>query len=278
MPINALSSHWAIFGGAIVSIPRAIAFLPLSCLAWSSAQAGPASDLKMAFDQEKAPYVWSEESRIKGLELDIVSAALSASGHTVTPSILPNRRVAVALSLGEADGVTGMQQGDAGEKAFYSDFYLTYANAAITRTSRNIQLRTLGDILRYHVAAWQKAWQDLGLDRFRPQGPDPTAYTEFTSQYRQTKFFWAGRADIDVVDPNIFIWYSRILSTEMTTSDAVTFHDVVPAVRVRAAFVRASDRDDFDSGMAIIRANGEIGRIYTKYGLVDPEPEARKNP
>ena len=247
-------------------IPRAAALMLLAL------QAGPtaARDIRVAFDQEKAPYLWSDGTGVKGLELDIVQAALAVPGHTISPSILPNRRISVALSLGEADAATGVQKGDAGEAAFYSDFYLTYANAAITRKSRNIALHSLGDILGYRIAAWQRAWQDLKLGQLRPQGPDSLAYTEFTSQYRQTKFFWAGRADIDIVDRNIFIWYSRILSKEMNSSEEVTFHDVVPMLSVRCAFTRAADRDDFDAGMKAIRANGEIARIYAKYGLIDP--------
>jgi len=237
---------------------------------WSSAQVLARNDLRIAFDQEKAPYLWSDRGGVKGLEFDIVTAALAASGHAVVPVTLPNRRVAAALTLRVADGITGVQAGDAGASAFYSDFYLTYANAAVTRARDGIKLSGLDAIRQYRVAAWQKAWQDLKLDRL--QGPDILAYTEFTSQYRQTKFFWAGRADIDIVDRNIFIWYSRILSKEMDTSGAVTFHEVVPSVRVRAAFNRSSDRDDFNAGMKTIIANGEVGRIYAKYGLPAPEP------
>ena len=250
-----------------MNIPRSAAVLLLTLFAAPAV----AREIRVAFDQEKAPYLWSEGPEVKGLELDIVRAALAVSGHRVLPSILPNRRVSVALARGEADAVTGVQAGDAGPAAFYSDFYLTYANAAITRKSRGIALSGLGDILNYRVAAWQKAWQDLKLDRFRPRGPDSPAYTEFTSQYRQTKFFWADRADIDVVDRNIFIWYSRILSKEMDSSEEVVFQDVVAALRVRAAFSQAADRDAFDAGMKTIRAKGEIDRIYAKYGLIDPD-------
>ena len=247
------------------------AFRTLQLFAWLIVQPVSAHELKVAFDQDKAPYLWVEGREIKGLEYDIVMAALAASGDSVSAVLLPNRRVSAALTLGEADAVTGLLQiGQAGE-AFYSDLYLTYANMAITRKSAGITIDRLEDIFGYSVAAWQMAWDDLGLGRLHPGGRDGLAYSEFTSQYRQTKFFWAGRADVDVVDRDIFLWYSRILAKEMDTSDEVVFHDVVPVVRVRAAFRFRADRDAFDAGMKTLRANGEIDRIYAKYGLINPD-------
>ena len=36
------------------------------------------------------------------------------------------------------------------------------------------------------------------------------------------------------------------------------------------AFRSPADRDDFNAGLKTIRANGEIERIYLRYGLVSP--------
>jgi len=245
---------------------RAVAVLILVCL---SAQAALARDLRAAFGQEKAPYFWVEGNEVKGLEYDIVRAALAAEGDVITVSPLPNRRVSLALSSGDFDLVTGMQMNQAGE-AFYSDEYLTYANYAITRKDKNIKLANLADIFKYKVAIWQNAWEDLDLSRLRPSGPGGVEYTEFPSQYRQTKFFWVGRCDVNVIDKNIFLWYSRQMSDEVDTSPEVVFHNILPPVRVRAAFRSPRDRDDFNAGLKLLRARGEYDRIFVKYGLTSP--------
>ena len=235
-------------------------------LAWSLTQAVAARDIKVAFDQDKAPYVWVEGGQVKGIEVDIVSAALAVSGDNIVPTLLPNRRVAVALADGSADAITGVQEGQVGE-VFYSDIYLIYTNVAATRKVKGIKLDGLPDIFGYSVAAWQKAWEDLELGRLHPAGPGDLSYTEFTSQYRQAKFFWAGRADIDIVDRNIFLWYAHRLAREMDTSAEITFHEILPSLGVRAAFRYAADRDAFNAGLKKIQASGQIDRIYDKYGL-----------
>ncbi len=251
---------------------RIASLLALSCSVWMATHAVSARELKVAFGQEKAPYLWVEGSEVKGLEYDIFKAILAVSGNSMSSTILPNRRVTIALSANEVDVVTGMQMHQAGE-AFYSDEYLTYANYAITRKSKEIKLNSLADIFDHSVAIWQNAWEDLALGRFRPNGPGGLDYTEFTSQYRQSKFFWVGRADINVIDRNIFIWYSRQLASEMDTSDELIFHNIIPLLRVRAAFRSPADRDEFNAGLKVVRASGEIDRIYAKYGL--PVPDVR---
>lgn len=244
--------------------------LALSCSVWLACHAASARELKVAFGQEKAPYLWVEGSEVKGLEHDIVKAILAVSGNGMASTILPNRRVTIALTASEVDIVTGMQMHQAGE-AFYSDEYLTYANYAVTRKSKDIRLDSLADIFGHSVAIWQNAWEDLDLGRFRPNGPNGLDYTEFTSQFRQSKFFWVGRADINVIDRNIFTWYSRQLVGEVDMSDALVYHNIVPTLRVRAAFRSPADRDDFNAGLKAVRTNGEIDRIYARYGLVNPE-------
>ena len=234
--------------------------LTLSVSVWLSAHAATARELKVAFGQEKAPYLWVENGQVKGVEFEIVTAALAAVGDTVKPGILPNRRVTIALADDEFDMVTGMQIHQAGE-AFYSEDYLTYANFAVTRKDKEIRLDNLADLLGHSVAIWQNGWGDLNLSQLHPAGPSGLDYTEFTSQYRQCKFFWVGRAEVNVIDRNIFIWYSRQLASEMDTSDELVFHNIVPVLRVRAAFRSPADRDDFNAGLKVVRAN-EIGRAH----------------
>lgn len=239
---------------------------------WMSASACQARDLRVAFGQEKAPYLWVENDHVMGIEYDIVRAVLSSSGEGLVAGTLPNRRVTIALT-GEDyyDAVTGMQMNQAGESAFYSDEYLTYANYAITRKAQHIKLTGLSDLFGHSVAIWQNAWEDLNLGKLRPAGPNGLDYTEFTSQYRQSKFFWVGRCDVNVIDRNIFVWYSRQLGDEMDTTAELEFHNILPLIRVRAAFRDVADRDSFNAGLKKIHMNGSYDRIFAKYGLTNPD-------
>ncbi len=247
-----------------------IAFLlAWSAVAWLSVTSCQARDVRVAFGQDKAPYLWVEDDQVKGIEYDIVRAALAAVGDGLTPTSLPNRRVSISLFGDDFDMVTGMQPNQAGE-AFYSDEYLSYVNFAITRKDKHIKLTGLSDLFGHSVAIWQNAWEDLDLGKQRTGGPNGLDYTEFTSQYRQTKFFWAERCDVTVIDRNIFLWYSRQLADEMDTSAPLDFQSIVPPVHVRAAFRKARDRDQFNAGLKAIHANGLYERIFARYGLTNP--------
>jgi len=247
------------------------AFACIVLLAWLPHRDAAARELRVAFGQEKAPYLWSgDDGRVHGIEYEIFRSALGVAGDQVIPVALPNQRVVISLNNPKYDVVSGVFVGQAGE-AFYSDEYLTYANVAITRMSSNITLTQLADILDHSVAIWQTGWEYLELGRFRPQGPDESRYTEFTSQYQQTKFFLAGRCEVNVIDKNVFLWYTKIISKNADTSDRVVFHDILPKLRVRAAFRRQSDRDDFNAGLKFLRANGEYDRIFARYGLERPD-------
>jgi len=247
-----------------------MSLLALCASAWLSTIACAARDLRVAFGQEKAPYLWTDQQQVRGLEYDIVRAALETVGDGLTPAIMPNRRVAIALSGGEFDMVTGMMIGQAGNAAFYSDAYLTYANFAITRRARNIKLNGLADLFDHSVSIWQTAWEDLNLGKLHPAGPSGLDYTEFTSQYRQTRFFWVGRCEVTVIDRNIFLWYSHQLADEMDVSAELDFQNILPPLSVRAAFRDVRDRDAFNAGLKTIRANGRYERIFAQYGLTDP--------
>jgi len=247
-----------------------IAFvLALSASIWLPVTSCLARDLRVAFGQDKAPYLWVEDEKVTGIEYDIVHAALAAIGDGVVPVTLPNRRVSISLSGEDFDVVTGMQPNQAGE-AFYSDEYLSYVNFAVTRKDKHIKLQGLSDLFAHSVAIWQNAWEDLDLGKLRPAGPNGLDYTEFTSQYRQSKFFWAERCDVTVIDRNIFLWYTRQLATEMDTTAALDFQNILPPIHVRAAFRDARDRDLFNAGLKAIRANGSYDRIFVKYGLTNP--------
>ena len=233
---------------------------------WLPLSASSAKTLKAAFGQEKAPYLWVEKEQVKGIEFEIVRAALAAEGNGVTPVVLPNRRANQVLSSGDFDLVTGVLAGEAGE-AFYSDEYFTYANCAISRKSRHVTLKDLSDLFHYRVVAFQTAWENLGLAKLHPSGPADLDYTELPSQDRQTKFFWADRADVNLIDRYVFEWYSRKMAKEVDTSDAVTYHDILPKLSPRAAFRTAKDRDAFNAGLKEIRENGTYDRIFADYGI-----------
>jgi len=243
----------------------------VALLAWLPHHASAARELRVAFGQEKAPYLWSDdEGHIHGIEYDILHSALGNVGDQLIAEALPNQRVIISLNNPKYDAVTGVVTGEAGE-AFYSDEYLTYVNVAITRKSSDITLVKLPDILDHSVSIWQTAWERLDLGRFRPKGPNPSKYTEFTSQYQQTKFFWAGRCEVTVIDRNVFVWYTKTISKSTDTSDPVVFYDILPHLSVRAAFRSQVDRDNFNAGLKSLRANGDYDRIFAKYGLERPD-------
>ena len=77
---------------------RAIAWGSLICVCANVSQL-QAAKLKLGFGTNKPPYVYEFESR--GLEFDLVAAALREAGDEMTPYYAPMERLHLMLKRGE---------------------------------------------------------------------------------------------------------------------------------------------------------------------------------
>ncbi len=229
-----------------------------------------AAGLTGSFASGKAPYLWEDAGEIRGAEFDIVKTVLRRAGFELHPRAMPNNRLIATFPDSDFDFATGLQPSDLPGYC-HTSAYMSYHNIAITRRADHIALNDPAALLHYKVAIRQYLYQDLGLDRLgtMPAYP-PGNFTEFTAQDQQVRFFFAGRADVIILDQTIFQWYAKRLDLLPAKQDALEVHDLFPAKHgVRAAFKDPKLCEAFDRNLAAIVADGSYRAIWRSYGIDD---------
>lgn len=244
-----------------------IAKLLIGLLLIGSHQALVAREITIAFGMDRPPYVFGDEGR--GLEIDLVRAALAAKGHTLKVVSRSNSRMLADLLQGNVDGAATVSP--TADGAFFSDTFVVFENYAITFKSPKRVINKIADLKSFSIAAWQGAHHDLGPEfkkLFNPDVREPyiLRYHEIESQLSQNLMFWKGRIQVIIVDRTIFSWFRNELSKSADTSQEVEFHNIFPmGTSHRIAFHDAKIRDEFNEGLTQIRKSGRYKKFYEAY-------------
>ncbi len=231
----------------------------LFCL---SAGQTSAKELKIIFSLYTPPYVFEDGT---GIVVDIVRTALADKGHTITPVYVPIERGFKMFSDKEVDGTTIIQE-SSGLNAYYSVDFMQYFNRAFSLKSRNLVIRKPQDLRGKSVIAFQNADKYLGADFAAAVKGNP-GYKELARQDSQTFMVLDGRVDVGVMDESIFKYYRQKLISEGKVSPSAEYNsaELFPPTAYKAAFTDEKLRDDFNTGLATMKADGRYEAIYKKY-------------
>jgi polar amino acid transport system substrate-binding protein len=206
------------------------------------------------------PYVIPETQ--SGYELDIVRAAFTASGLTVQFVFYPPARALYSVRTKAIDAVTTINE-NSGLDGFWSDSHISYQNYAITLQSSGLKLNQIADLAGHTVSAFQNARLSLGPDYAKAVAR--ANYQEYPDQLTQNKLLYSHRTEIVVADKLIFNYLIPQLGNKFKTQEPLQFHPIFPPTPYQLLFNDAQLRDQFNRGLAIIRANGQYQRIQNHY-------------
>lgn len=224
-----------------------------------------AKDIQVLFAPSTPPYVFKDGS---GIVLSIVKEALAHKNHTVKPVFLEIGRGVEMFKNGYVDA-TSIIQKSTGLKAFYSDYFMQYHNAAfVLKTSKNIKINSISDLENYHLSAFQNAHIYLGKefgDTVKGMGDK---YSEIADQKQQVYMFLKGRTEIAVMDRHIFKFYKNMLIDENKVEKGLESEliELFPPTKYRTAFKDEKLRDDFNEGLEHLKQTGRYSKIYESYG------------
>ncbi len=244
--------------------------LVLGLLGWLAvpvASRTQAEELVIAFSLDAPPYVMDEGKT--GIEIEIVRAALAPKGYKFTVRQMPYGELADAVSWEGVDAAATVTKLDNG--SFYSDEYITFHNAALTRQSAGLKIDSIEDLKGKTIVAWENAYEDLGPKFAALFSPDVKApyrdkYREIANQSDQVEMFWKGEAEVIVIDVAVMKWFTQELSGEVDTKAPLVEHKIFSAdTKFRISFKSEQVRDDFNAGLKQLRASGEYEQIYAKY-------------
>ena len=217
----------------------------------------------MVFGQSLAPFANERDGR--GIEIDIIRAALAVAGHQLKPSFLPQARLPVAWLAREFDAAATLTP-DSGVVAAYSEVYIDYEDVVVAKRGRFRPTLTVADLTGLRVVGFQNAARYLGSD-FAAMVSANRHYREQADQLSQLRMLFGGQADVIVVERHIFehqlgqLMESRFKERAFAV-DMFYLFDKIP---YRVAFRDAALRDDFNQGLTSIKKSGELARITARY-------------
>lgn len=223
-----------------------------------------AEPLRIGFGTHKPPYVFENEKR--GLEYDIVAAAVQAAGYQLDARFAPMERLHLAIVRGELDGIATTNT-FSGVQAHYSEPYIHCQNVALALSSRGYRITDIAELGRYSVSAFQRARYLLGPE-FQAMAEANSRYREEAQQINRNRLLYSGRVEVAVGDPRILRYFNREVAEQVDTTQSVTQYMLFPPTAYSVGFRLPEQAEGFNRGLAIIRENGlyrEIERSYADY-------------
>lgn len=223
--------------------------------------ASMAETVSVGMGLNKPPYVM--EAGKAGLEVEIAQQALAAAGHTMLSQQLPPARGLMLQRAGQLDVLLTVDEGIGGN-GYFSEPYVNYQNVAMSLAHRKLPIKRIEDLGNYSVAAFQNASVILG-ERFKAVAGSHPNYKEYPQQIIQNNLLFSERVDVIVGDRRILHYLTGLLDHQVDASKPVTIHAVFPPSPRKAVFKDATLRDQFNSGLKTIQANGVYDAILKKY-------------
>ena len=224
-----------------------------------------AKDILMAFGQNIPPYVF--EKHDKGIEIDIISAALAYKGHTLKPLYFPLARMPIAFINQQVDAIMGDMGVDLKvHGGFYASSAVTYDNVFISLKRNNFSISKPSDLDKLQVVSFQGAEKRYPnwLKKVEKEG----RLFSISNQFTQVKLLHLGRYDVVLSDRYIFRYFAkRMKLLNVLTLDDVDEHTFTMESPddYRPVFRDENIRDDFNFGLKKLKESGEFQKIYNRY-------------
>jgi len=257
-------------------------FLPgilLFFLSWAGAAEPGDRVVTMSFAETNAPYAWVQDGQVRGLEFDIMTAALGLGGYRLQAVARPYARLTKILVNEKIDGVTGLHPKEL-PGFHHSQSYMSYDNYAIVRSDGAVAPQTIDDLLTHTVVAWRGAFEVLDLERKAPRSfaaANEKNYLEFADQMMTFRYFWNRRADVLLVDRHIYETYLRQHPDSARDAPTVTYLRLFSDYPVEAAFRSKEVRDAFDQGLRRFKESGDYQRLLESYFNPQTMAHSRNN-
>jgi len=224
-----------------------------------------AKEILMAFSQDIPPYIFQKHD--KGIEIDIIAAALAYKGHTLKPFYFPLGRVPIAFKnrlVNAAMGDMGIELSSHG--GFYANPAVIYDNVFITLKSRNIVIEQPSDLDPLSVVSFQGA--NKRYPKWLKKVHDEGRFYGISDQLTQVKLLHYRRYDVVLSDRYIFRYFVKqmklmdVLDVEEVDERKFTTNN---PENYRPVFRDKNVRDDFNLGLKKLKESGELEKIYNNY-------------
>ena len=220
-------------------------------------------EVQTVFSYSTPPYVFKDGS---GIVMTIVKEALANKSHTVKPVFVNIGRSFEMFKHGYVDA-TSIIKKNSGLKAYYSEYFMQYHNAAFTLKSKQYEIKKMSDLKNYYFIAFQGAKKYLSKKFAEVAVDSGSKYSEVADQRQQVYKLLHGRTDVVVMDRHIFRFYKNGLIAQGKTDKGIEtkLFELFQPTKYRTAFKDKTIRDDFDEGIKALKNSGRYDEIYNDY-------------
>ena len=162
------------------------------------------NEIELVTGLAKPPFILKDES--KGLQLDLISAALALHGITPSFTPMPLGRNITGYQRWNIDGVITVSPDYKYPSMFVSDPYITYQNVAVSLVESNYSIKSISDLSSKSIVAFQNAKKFLG-ESYNDVVAYSLDYREIADQIQQIQMLFTGRTKVIILDINIFKFF-----------------------------------------------------------------------
>ena len=187
------------------------------------------------------PFVNTDEKH--GIEMDLISSVFKKLGYSILWRHLPPKRIRHQVMQREIN-VGIRTRPIPGDILYYSQPYIQFQNVAIA-IDPNIQVKSIQDLAKYNVVAFQNAKDVLGSEYSLAVGGGKV-YLEMADQAKQIETLFRRRSQVIIMEERIFSHFQK----KSYPKSEVKIFEIFPSTPYSAIFYDKNLRDDFDRLLA----------------------------
>lgn len=210
------------------------------------------------------PYVQATANGILGIEHDIIAAALAERGHRLVPKLYPFARLVMTFNQNEAIDAAAPVIASLPVKGTLSASYLTYHNIGLSLANATVRADQIADLSRPSIVAFQNARVLLGPEFAAVVAQNPM-YREEANQQNQVRVLFNARTDLIIGERRILQYFITNPEPDVDTKLPVREHLLFAPINYSVVFRDPALAQDFDEGLAAIKASGLYDAILQKY-------------
>lgn len=209
----------------------------------------------------KPPFIFEKEN--KGLQLDIIKAALETDRQRVHFIFMPLGRNFKAYKKLNIDGVITLSNEEENLDIFLSKPYISYQNVAVSLKENDFAINSISDLKNHSVVAFQNAHKFLGK-LYQTATSQSSNYIELADQSQQLNMLFSRRVDVIILDVNIFKYLLQ-QNTGKMYAKSFDIHSIFMEKNYVAGFKDETIRNQFDTAIIKLKLDGEYQKLIDRY-------------
>ncbi|OQY46000.1 MAG: hypothetical protein DRR08_29860 [Candidatus Parabeggiatoa sp. nov. 2] len=205
------------------------------------------------------PYFIHQEN---GIEVDIIREAFQKTGYDPQFYFIRERKEKFYAPNSKLDCISTVTK-KAKQPGFYSDEVISYHDVVIYLADKGFHINRIEDLADKSIETFSDAKKHLGIADVVKNNP---LYHERSGKASQIVLFFRRRVDVLIMDRYFFRHFRKRVAPLVDIKQKVIINDSLFSKRpYRILCKNEKVRNDFNRGLATLRAKGRYAEIVKQY-------------